>query len=133
MASMAWWLNLATFLGIAILAVPVWSLNTRKRKLHQVRQADADAGSDSDFRTRTRRILVGQAQEERRGLARDRPDLSHRRLRASPGRGAAAGNPAGVVIPRKDVSALRVDLRTTRSDFNAGLKPSCEVGDERSV
>ena len=57
MASMAWWLNLATFLGIAILAVPVWSLNTRKRKLHQVRQADADAGSDSDFRTRTRRIL----------------------------------------------------------------------------
>ena len=58
MASMAWGLNLATFLGIAILAVPVWSLNTRKRKLHQVRQADADARSDSDFRTRTRRILA---------------------------------------------------------------------------
>ena len=30
MASLAWGLNLATFIGIAILAVPVWSLNTRK-------------------------------------------------------------------------------------------------------
>jgi hypothetical protein len=58
MASLAWGLNLATFLGIAILAVPVWSLNTRKRKLHQVRQADSDAKSDSDFRTKTRGILA---------------------------------------------------------------------------
>ncbi len=58
MASLAWGLNLATFIGIAILAVPVWSLNTRKRKLHQVRQADADAKSDSDFRTKTRGILA---------------------------------------------------------------------------
>ena len=58
MASLAWGLDLATLIGIAILAAPVWSLNTRKRKLHQVRQADADAGSDSDFRTQTRRILA---------------------------------------------------------------------------
>ena len=58
MASLAWGLDLATLIGIAILAVPVWSLNTRKRKLHQVREADAVARSDSDFRTRTRRILA---------------------------------------------------------------------------
>ena len=58
MALLTWWLNLATFIGIAVLAVPVWSLNTRKRKLHQVRQTDADAKSDSDFRTKTRGILA---------------------------------------------------------------------------
>ena len=57
MFSFPWWLNLATFLGIAILAVPVWSLNTRKRKLHQVRSADQNAENDSDFRAKTRAIL----------------------------------------------------------------------------
>ncbi|SNR44446.1 hypothetical protein [Puniceibacterium sediminis] len=57
MFTFAWWLNLATFAGIAILAVPVWSLNSRKRKLHQVRQADQSAEDDSDFRSKTRKIL----------------------------------------------------------------------------
>jgi membrane protein implicated in regulation of membrane protease activity len=57
MLSLHWWLNLATFAGIAILAVPVWDLNTRKRKLHQVRRAEKEAEDDSDFRARTRKIL----------------------------------------------------------------------------
>ncbi len=30
-----WWLNLATLAGIAILAVPTWSLNFRKKKLQE--------------------------------------------------------------------------------------------------
>ena len=55
---MTWWLNLATFLGIAILAVPVWDLNLRKRKLHQVQLAENQAADDSDFRARTRAILA---------------------------------------------------------------------------
>lgn len=57
MHALHWWLNLATFAGIAILAVPVWDLNFRKRKLHQVQQAELQARDDSDFRARTRAIL----------------------------------------------------------------------------
>jgi len=57
MFSFDWWLNLATFAGIAILAIPVWDLNLRKRRLHRVRQADKEAENDSDFRALTRRIL----------------------------------------------------------------------------
>jgi len=57
MMSLTWWLNLGTFLGIAILAVPVWDLNVRKRKLHQVQQAEDQAADDSDFRARARAIL----------------------------------------------------------------------------
>jgi hypothetical protein len=34
-----WWLNFATLAGIAILAVPVWSLNLRKKKLQEIRQS----------------------------------------------------------------------------------------------
>lgn len=57
MFAIDWWLNLATFLGIAVLAVPVWDLNLRKRQLHRVQRADSDADNDSDFRARTRKIL----------------------------------------------------------------------------
>jgi hypothetical protein len=52
-----WWLNLATFIGILILAVPVLSLNSRKRKLHRVKTSDTTATTDSDFRTQVRGIL----------------------------------------------------------------------------
>ncbi|MEM5582142.1 MULTISPECIES: hypothetical protein [unclassified Roseibium] len=58
MFSFGWWLNLATFSGIALLAVPVWDLNSRKRRLHQVQQADNEAENDSQFRARTRKILA---------------------------------------------------------------------------
>lgn len=34
-----WWLNFASLVGIAILAVPTWSLNFRKKRLQEVRKA----------------------------------------------------------------------------------------------
>lgn len=60
MFTYAWWLSLATCLGIAILAVPVWSLNARKRDRHMIQAADRSARNDSDFRLRTRKILLGR-------------------------------------------------------------------------
>lgn len=70
MFSFHWWLNLATFSGIAILAVPVWDLNTRKRRLHLVQQAEEQAEDDSDFRTRTRRILAERHKKNVEGWRR---------------------------------------------------------------
>ncbi len=55
-AGINWWLNLATALGIAVLAVPVWSLNMRKKKLQQVR--DALPAEPKAFKDRVRAILV---------------------------------------------------------------------------
>lgn len=57
MFSVLWWLNLATFSGILILAVPVLSLNARRRNLHRVKTTDETAASDSDFRKQVRVIL----------------------------------------------------------------------------
>lgn len=34
-----WWLNLASLIGIVVLAVPTWSLNHRKKKLQEIRAA----------------------------------------------------------------------------------------------
>lgn len=51
------WLNLATFLGIAILAVPTWSLNVRKKKLQLIRDADSTNPDAGNFRSRVRAIL----------------------------------------------------------------------------
>lgn len=55
---MTWWLNLAAFLGIMVLAVPVWSLNLRKKKLAQI-EAALPADPDS-FRAQVRDILKGK-------------------------------------------------------------------------
>ena len=37
-----WWLNFGSFLGIAILAVPAWSLNFRKKKLRAIKAVMSD-------------------------------------------------------------------------------------------
>lgn len=50
-----WWLNLAAAAGIAVLAVPVWSLNTRKKRLQQIRAALPEP--PAAFRDRVRAIL----------------------------------------------------------------------------
>ena len=50
-----WWLDLATLAGIAILAVPVWSLNLRKKKLKQIR--DALPAEPVTFKDRVKSIL----------------------------------------------------------------------------
>lgn len=52
-----WWLNLAAFLGVAVLAVPVWSLNSRKKRLQRIRDAETEGKSDAAFRARVRAIL----------------------------------------------------------------------------
>lgn len=52
-----WWLNLAAFLGVAVLAVPVWSLNFRKKRLQRIRDAEAAGGTAEAFRRRVRAIL----------------------------------------------------------------------------
>lgn len=49
------WLNLGTALGIAVLAIPVWSLNFKKKRLQQVR--DALPEEPSAFRERVKGIL----------------------------------------------------------------------------
>lgn len=67
MTSVHWWLNFATFAGIAILAVPVWDLNARKRRLHEIRQADGEAKSDNDFRERARKILFEKRRQDVEG------------------------------------------------------------------
>ena len=50
-----WWLNLAALLGIAVLAVPTWSLNHRKKKLQEIRKALPDEAAT--FKDRVKRIL----------------------------------------------------------------------------
>ena len=70
MASLQWWLNFATFAGIAALAIPVWDLNARKRRLHDIRQADSEATSDNDFRERTRQILFEKQRQDVEGWRR---------------------------------------------------------------
>lgn len=70
MPDMAWWLDLATFLGIAVLAVPVWSLDLRKQRLARVADAERTATSDSAFRKAAREILT---EKHRDNVARWRP------------------------------------------------------------
>lgn len=53
-----WWLNFASFIGIATLSVPVWSLNSRRKRLQDLRDADRTAASDSEFRSSARSILI---------------------------------------------------------------------------
>lgn len=50
-----WWLNLTALVGIAILAVPAWSLNYRKKRLQEIR--DALPEKPANFRDKVRRIL----------------------------------------------------------------------------
>ena len=50
-----WWLDLATLAGIATLAVPVWSLNFRKKQLKQIR--DALPVEPATFKDRVKSIL----------------------------------------------------------------------------
>lgn len=57
MSAFEWWLNLATFVGVAVLSVPVWSLNFRKKRLRRIRDAEDAGGSDAAFRRRVRSLL----------------------------------------------------------------------------
>lgn len=52
-----WGLNLASFLGVLVLSIPVWSLNFRKKKLQAIRDADAPETTAADFRGQVRGIL----------------------------------------------------------------------------
>ena len=56
MTPVEWWLNLGTTAGIAILAVPVWSLNDRKRKLQEIR--DALPEQPASFKDKVQHILA---------------------------------------------------------------------------
>ncbi|WP_226582790.1 hypothetical protein [Acuticoccus sediminis] len=58
MPAFGWWLNLAAFCGVAVLSVPVWSLNFRRRRLQALRTADREAADDTDFRRRARGLLI---------------------------------------------------------------------------
>ncbi len=63
-AGLEWWLNLMAGLGILILAVPVWQLNRRKKKLTQIRSADLTAVDNAAFRGRVRDILLTKRERE---------------------------------------------------------------------
>ncbi|SIS76910.1 hypothetical protein SAMN05421759_103127 [Roseivivax lentus] len=54
-AELHWWLNLAAASGIAVLAVPAWSLNSRKKKLQAVQ--DALPQTPETFRDSVKGIL----------------------------------------------------------------------------
>ncbi len=60
-----WWQNAAAFAGIAVLAVPVLSLNRRKKRLQRLRDIVAQRGESGDRRALDR---VGEAL----GRARER-------------------------------------------------------------
>ncbi|MDQ2094520.1 hypothetical protein [Rhodalgimonas zhirmunskyi] len=45
-----WWQNAASFAGIAVLAVPVLSLNKRKKRLQRLRDIVARRGESGDKR-----------------------------------------------------------------------------------
>ncbi|MEL7212262.1 MAG: hypothetical protein AAGK92_06345 [Pseudomonadota bacterium] len=51
-----WWLNLMTLIGIAVLAVPVWSLNRRRKRLKEVR--DLLEETPDSFKRKVRGIVV---------------------------------------------------------------------------
>jgi hypothetical protein len=51
-----WWLNLAALIGIAILAVPTWSLNKRKKNLQSVRKTTPQ--KPDSFRASVKAILT---------------------------------------------------------------------------
>ena len=54
-AAAHWWLNLFALIGVAVLAVPVWSLNFRKKKLKAIREALPE--EPDSFRKRVGEIL----------------------------------------------------------------------------
>lgn len=64
MGAFEWWLNLGTFAGVAVLSVPVWSLNFRKKRLRRIRDAEAAGGSDEAFRRQVRAILRGKRERD---------------------------------------------------------------------
>jgi hypothetical protein len=57
-----WWLNLASTLGVAVLAVPTWSLNRRKKRLQAVRRALPE--TPVTFKDRVRGILEDRRNRE---------------------------------------------------------------------
>lgn len=54
-----WWLNFASMAGIAVLAVPVWSLNRRKKRRHGLRTAKVPAPGTLRARLRPRLEAIG--------------------------------------------------------------------------
>lgn len=61
-AEVHWWLNLTALIGIAILAVPTWSLNRRKKRLQAVR--DALPQEPKTFRDSVKGILTDKRNKE---------------------------------------------------------------------
>lgn len=57
-----WWLNLASTAGIAVLAIPVWSLNQRKKKLQEIR--DALPREAATFKDHVKTILKDKRNRE---------------------------------------------------------------------
>ena len=51
-----WWLNLMTLVGIAVLAVPGWSLNVRRKRLKEVRNLLDE--TPVSFKKKVREIVV---------------------------------------------------------------------------
>lgn len=58
MFTLQWFLNLASFGGVAILSVPVWSLNFRRKQLHRHKVADREEHDTESFRARGRKVLL---------------------------------------------------------------------------
>lgn len=57
-----WWLNLSSFFGILILAVPAWSLNFRRKKLKEIKDALPEA--PDTFREKVRSILKDKRERD---------------------------------------------------------------------
>lgn len=64
MVDTAFWLNLASFAGVAVLAVPVFSLNSRRKRLQDLRDADRQVKDDGEFRSKARRILIDRRRKD---------------------------------------------------------------------
>ncbi len=57
-----WWLNFATMIGIALLAIPAWSLNFRKKKLQQIK--DALPEEPAAFKDRVQSVLKDKRERQ---------------------------------------------------------------------
>lgn len=54
--------NVAAFLGILVLSVPVWHMNSNRKKLQRIRDADTSDVADGSFRQKVRTIAEEKAQ-----------------------------------------------------------------------
>ena len=63
--SVAHTLNVASFLGILVLSVPAWSMNSRKKKVTRLERAEEEERTDKRLGAKARSILKERSPSSR--------------------------------------------------------------------